>query len=89
MKKWLNIKNKNRFAFKRTPVKESREHDSSDRFKNVTCERDRRRKLILIIKLLQILAVENAKTRMYERVMLVLQDGRKKFINQYRRKITN
>ena len=34
------------------------------------------------------LAVENTKTRMYERVML-LQDGRKKFINQYRRKMTN
>ena len=40
-KKWL----KNRFAFKRTLVRESREHKSSDRFKNVTCERDRRRKL--------------------------------------------
>ena len=44
-KKWLNIKNKNRFAFKRTLVRESREHGSSDRFKSVTCERDRRRKL--------------------------------------------
>ena len=44
-KKWLNIKNKNRSAFKRTLVKETREHVSSDRFKNVTCERDRRRKL--------------------------------------------
>ena len=43
--KWLNIKNKNGFASKRTLVRESREHSSSDRFKNVTCERDRRRKL--------------------------------------------
>ena len=31
-KKWLNIKNKNRFAFKRTSVKESRDSSSSDRF---------------------------------------------------------
>ena len=30
---------------------------------------------------------ENAKTRMYERVMLVLQDGGKKFINQFKRKM--
>ena len=44
-KKWRNIKNKNRFAFKRTLVRKSREHKSSDRFKDVTCERDRRRKL--------------------------------------------
>ena len=44
-KKWLNIKNKNRFVFKRTLVRESREHSSSDRFKNVTRERDRSRKL--------------------------------------------
>ena len=43
--KWHNIKNKNGFASKRTLVRESREHSSSDRFKNVTCERDRRRKL--------------------------------------------
>ena len=114
-KKWLNIKNKNRSAFKRTLVKETREHGSSDRFKNVTCERDRKRKLkekslklstkdtrpfppeastcksshLEMIKLLQTLAVKNAKTKMYKRVMLVLQDGRKKFINQYRRKMTN
>ena len=47
-KKWLNIKNCRfhyRFAFKRTLVRESREDSSSERFKNVTCERDRRRKL--------------------------------------------
>ena len=33
----------NRFAFKRKLVRESREHSSSDRFKNVNCERDRRK----------------------------------------------
>ena len=41
----VNIKNKNRFAFKRTLVRGSREDSSSDRFKNVTCEHHRRRKL--------------------------------------------
>ena len=44
-KKWLNNNNKNRFASKRAPVKKSRERGSSDRFKNITCERKRRRKL--------------------------------------------
>ena len=111
-KKWPSIKNKNRCASKRTPVKESREHGSSDRFSNITCEHDRRRKLkekslkLLtndtrpfppeastyesmpseIIKLLLTLAVENAKTRMYERVMLVLQDGQIKVHKRIQKK---
>lgn len=42
-KKWLNIKNENRFASKRTSLKESREPRSSDRFRNVIYERNRRK----------------------------------------------
>ena len=39
--------------------------------------------------MLLILAVENAKKRMYERVMLVLQDNVKTVINKYKRKMTD
>lgn len=39
--------------------------------------------------MLLILAVENAKKRKYERVMLVLQDNVKTVINKYKRKMTD